>query len=49
MEALQQNLLTTRAKTVEWKDLASNHLDSLSKANQMEEMLQKKIDELARE
>jgi len=49
MEALQQNLLTTRAEAVEWKDLASNHLDSLSKANQMEKVLWKKIDELAHE
>jgi len=48
IEALQQDLLTTRVEAVEWKDLASNRLDTLSKANQMEKMLRKKIDELAR-
>jgi len=47
IEALQQDLSTTRAETVEWKDLANNYFDSLSKGNQMEELLRKKIDELA--
>ena len=49
MGSLLQDLLTTCAEVAELKNLANDHLDALTKSNQMNKVLQKKTDELVRE